>query len=270
MTTPHYTDKNNFEIPLELNDKLKSEGIIQKFVKNIKHNYIKIELNHKYEKSIVIVSTANLRDWLKFHESLKKMLILKGVSDQEHIRLIQNAIDNNDELILSTTTDIIEYQHQQEKKEEREEEYETLIQKLIEENPNLTFEDWSRILLEKRLKLNSKINEYFPDVSLLVDFELSIKKILNIEDITLPFMGIVFAVPSSLKTAFFKLLRNLKYSYYSDKFTARAFVSHSATVTKEKLAEIDMLPQIKDKILLTPELLPYSQERMMMLESNLV
>ena len=67
-------------------------------------------------------------------------------------------------------------------------------------------------------------------------------------------MGIVFAVPSSLKTAFFKFLRNLKYAYYSDKFTARAFVSHSATVTKEKLPEIDMLPQIKDKILLTPEL----------------
>ena len=67
-------------------------------------------------------------------------------------------------------------------------------------------------------------------------------------------MGIVFAVPSSLKTAFFKFLRNLKYSYYSDKFTARAFVSHSATVAKEKLPEIDMLPQIKDKILLTPEL----------------
>ena len=94
----------------------------------------------------------------------------------------------------------------------------------------------------------------FLNVSLLVDFELSIKTILNIDDITLPFMGIVFAVPSSLKTAFFKFLRNLKYSYYSDKFTARAFVSHSATVAKEKLAEIDMLPQIKNKILLTPEL----------------
>ena len=66
-------------------------------------------------------------------------------------------------------------------------------------------------------------------------------------------MGIVFAVPSSLKTAFFKFLRNLKYSYYSDKFTARAFVSHSATVAKEKLTEIDMLPQNKSKILLTPE-----------------
>ena len=58
-------------------------------------------------------------------------------------------------------------------------------------------------------------------MQLLLDFELSVKKILNIQDITLPFMGIVFAVPSSLKTPFFKLLRKLWYSYYTDKFTAR-------------------------------------------------
>ena len=254
MTNIPTTDDNNFEVPLELSDKLKSKGIIQKFVKNTKYNYIKLELNHKYEKNNIIVSTVNIRDWFKFHTSLQKMLNLKGVYDQELIRLIQDVVDDNHDLIFRTTTDTIHYQHQQEIKEEREAEYEILVQKLVEENPNLTFEEWSRILLEKRLKLNSKVNEHFSDISLLVDFELSIKTILNIEDITLPFMGIVFAVPSSLKTAFFKLLRNLKYSYYSDKFTARAFVSHSATVAKEKLAEIDMLPQINNKILLTPEL----------------
>ena len=67
-------------------------------------------------------------------------------------------------------------------------------------------------------------------------------------------MGIVFAVPSSLKTAFFKFLETYGIHIIADKFTARAFVSHSANVAKEKLVEIDMLPQIKDKILLTPEL----------------
>jgi hypothetical protein len=254
MTTTSSTyDKNNFEMPLELSDKLKSKGVIQKFVNNPKHNYIKIELiNHKAEKCKIIISTSNLKDWDKFRESIKKMLNLKEVYDEELVKLIQNTVDDNHELIISTVTDIP--QQLEEEKKERDKDYDRLIQKLIEDTPNLTFENWSRILLEKRLKLNSKINEYFPDVSLLVDFELSIKKILNIEDITLPFMGIVFAVPSSLKTAFFKLLRKLKYSYYSDKFTARAFVSHSATVAKEKLAEIDMLPQIKDKILLIPEL----------------
>ena len=69
-------------------------------------------------------------------------------------------------------------------------------------------------------------------------------------------MGIVFAVPSSMKTEVIELLRKWIYSYFIDKFTAKSFVSHSATVAKEKLSEIDLLPRIKDKILLTPELSP--------------
>ncbi len=140
------------------------------------------------------------------------------------------------------------------KNDNLESEFDSRVQKLIQENQDISFEDWSTKLLEKRTLLNEKVNEYFPPMQLLLDFELAVKKILNIQDITLPFMGIVFAVPSSLKTAFFKFLRNLRYSYYTDKFTARSFVSHSANAPKEKLVEIDMLPQIKDKILLTPEL----------------
>ena len=130
------------------------------------------------------------------------------------------------------------------------------IQKLRKENFDLTFEQWSNILLEKHIKFNDKVSEYFLGMDLLADFELSIKTILNIQDITLPFMGIVFAVPSSLKTQFFELLRKLWYSYFTDKFTARSFVSHSANVAKDKLPEIDMLPMIRNKILLTPELSP--------------
>jgi hypothetical protein len=200
-STDNNNDKN-FEIPLELNDELNSKGIIQKFVINKRHKYIKIELTNKYEQSTIVVPIINVINWPKFQESIKKELNRKGVYDKEHIRLIQNTIDDNHELVIGRT--IVTIQQLEEKQEERDKEYEILIQKLIEENPNLTPEDWFKILLEKRLKLNSKIDEYFPDVSLLVDFELSIKKILNIEDITLPFMGIVFAVPSSLKTAFFK------------------------------------------------------------------
>jgi hypothetical protein len=105
MTTTHYTDKNNFEIPLELNDKLKSKGIIQKFVKDKKHNYIKIELNHKYEKNTVVVSTNNITNWTKFHILVEKELKYKGVYDIEDIRLIQNTIDDNHELILGITYD---------------------------------------------------------------------------------------------------------------------------------------------------------------------
>ena len=130
------------------------------------------------------------------------------------------------------------------------------IQKLRQENSDLTFEEWSTTLNEKRHNLDKKVEEYFPEISLELDFILSIKTILNIEDITLPFMGIVFAVPSSMKTQVIEILRKWIYSYFTDKFTSKSFVSHSATVAKEKLSEVDMLPRIKNKILLTPELSP--------------
>lgn len=130
------------------------------------------------------------------------------------------------------------------------------IQKIRKENPDLTFEQWSTTLQEKRVRFDDNIIEYFPDKLSLAEFELSIKTILNIDDINLPFMGIVFAVPSSLKTAFFEFLRKLPYSYFSDKFTAKSFVSHSAAISKDKLAAVDLLPRIKDKIILTPELSP--------------
>jgi len=106
MSISHNTNNNNnFEIPLELSDKLKSEGIIQKFVKNTKHNYIKIELNHKYEKNTAVVSTNHVTNWTKFHTLVEKELKYKGVYDIEHIRLIQNTIDDNHELILGITYD---------------------------------------------------------------------------------------------------------------------------------------------------------------------
>lgn len=44
--------------------------------------------------------------------------------------------------------------------------------------------------------------------------------------------------------------------YRSDKFTAASFVSHRADRSKKQLGEIDLLPRIKDKTLVTPELAP--------------
>jgi len=134
--------------------------------------------------------------------------------------------------------------------------YNIQIQKLLEENPNITLEQWSTVLIEKRLRLTQKIVQYFPEMILPLDFALSINNILHVADITLPFMGIVLAAPSSMKTQVFEMFRKVGYTYFTDKFTAKSFVSHSANVAKDKLQEIDMLPRIKDKFLLTPELSP--------------
>ena len=80
-------------------------------------------------------------------------------------------------------------QQQQQQEKGDHEIYVMLVQKLRKENPVLTFEKWSNILKEKHQNLDAKVNEYFPTMQLLLDFELSIKNILNIEDITLTFHG---------------------------------------------------------------------------------
>lgn len=49
--------------------------------------------------------------------------------------------------------------------------------------------------------------------------------------------------------------------YRSDNFTAASFVSHKADDNDETLRKIDLLPKIKDKTLLTPELSPLFRGR---------
>jgi hypothetical protein len=44
--------------------------------------------------------------------------------------------------------------------------------------------------------------------------------------------------------------------YRLDSFTPKSFVSHSASTPRDKMAEIDLLPKLQDKVLLTKELAP--------------
>ena len=255
-------------INLNLSEPLRNSGIIHEFYIDSDEQYVKLRLNSKYNPPVsldVELNIINKYGWEKFANKYRDIRRTYRNVSEEHKDWIYSDINTNGSLIRSQIKQNQQQQYSNNSTVSLEEvtnnnnlnqitEFELLVQTLLQENSNISLEQWSAKLLEKRTLLNEKINEYFPTMQLLLDFELAVKKILNIQDITLPFMGIVFAVPSSLKTAFFKFLRNLKYSYYTDKFTARSFVSHSANVPKEKLVEIDMLPQIKGNILLTPEL----------------
>jgi hypothetical protein len=94
-----------------------------------------------------------------------------------------------------------------------------------------------------------------------LEFELSVQKIPNFKDCTLPFAGIVLWRPSSLKTAGIDLFRKWLNTYYANNFSGDAFVSHSTAVKGEELEKIELLPKMKNKLLLTPELSPtFSKE----------
>jgi predicted DNA-binding transcriptional regulator len=121
---------------------------------------------------------------------------------------------------------------------------------------DISFEEWQAKLNEKRQNLKQVSDSNLSGLWDSLEFELSVFKILNIKDCTLPFAGILLGPPGALKTVGLQLFRKVANTFYTDNFSARAFVSHSTTVKKDALPDIDMLPRMKNHFFLTPELSP--------------
>ena len=77
--------------------------------------------------------------------------------------------------------------------------------------------------------------------------------VLLIKD-TQPLALVLQGAPSGGKTTTLDFFRGFPHSHATDKFTARAFVSHVAQKSEEELKKIDLLPRIKDRVLITPDL----------------
>jgi hypothetical protein len=117
-------------------------------------------------------------------------------------------------------------------------------------------DEWQKLLEKQYKELQETVINNIPELWPGLEFELSVLRILNISGCNLPFIGLLLGRPSSYKTQALSLLKEWYCVYYTDDFTAKSFVSHSTSVSKEELAEIDMLPRIKHRLFLTPELAP--------------
>jgi hypothetical protein len=217
--------------------------------------------------------------------SLGKMLVLCTKTEEIQCKLDNNDLTKTSEKYLKGSLDkstqftdeekeiicthvckiLLESIRQQSNEEQQEKQKEKQENKIIldeinqmrEQNANLTFEQWQSKLQEKYQNLKDVIGNTMPEIWPGLEFELSILRILSIEGCTLPFIGIILGRPSSYKTVIISLLKRWINAFYTDNFTARSFVSHSTAVnSKEELEEIDMLPKIKGKMFLTPELSP--------------
>lgn len=120
----------------------------------------------------------------------------------------------------------------------------------------ITYEEWQTKVYEKYENLRKLIRKYYPEAWIFMEFCLSVKSIINILDFTLPFMGVLVAAPSSMKTMIIQLFRKYPNSFYTDSFTPSSLVSHNSSLTEEQLQKVDMLPKMKDRLVLTPELAP--------------
>jgi len=107
-----------------------------------------------------------------------------------------------------------------------------------------TYDEWQAVI---------KAN--FPDLLFSAELCLSVISQILITDITNPFALVLVDVPSAGKTItlnFFAGIEQL--SYPTDKFTPASFVSNAANVSKAKLAAVDLLPRVKNKVLIVRDL----------------
>ena len=126
----------------------------------------------------------------------------------------------------------------------------------------LNAQGWSPAkLFDKYENLRYITLKNMPEIWVGLEFALSVKSILNIQACTLPFAGILLGSAGSAKTAIIQLFREHENTFYTDNFSPKSLVSHNSSVKKEKLKEVDMLPKLRNKFFLTPELSPIFSSR---------
>lgn len=110
--------------------------------------------------------------------------------------------------------------------------------------------------IENLSQLQKIILDNFPSVWFETKVCLSACATLSLKDLNgCPSLNLV-GNPSGEKTTVLSFFYGQDKTYISDDFTPRAFVSHSANVSEDELEEVDLLPKIQDRVLITPELAP--------------
>lgn len=113
---------------------------------------------------------------------------------------------------------------------------------------------------ESRMDINiwrKRVGKYFPEFVLPAEIGLSVICQLRILDIANPFGLVYVDVPSSGKTIILNFFSDLEeLAYPTDTFTAASFVSNASNVPLNTLKDIDLLPKIKNKVLIVRDLAP--------------
>ena len=90
----------------------------------------------------------------------------------------------------------------------------------------ILFTEWSIKLIEKYTNLQKEILDLIPELWEPTEFALSVRTILRIKNITLPFAGIVLGPSGGLKTATVELYRYTRDACYRDSFLVQNLSYH--------------------------------------------
>ncbi len=124
----------------------------------------------------------------------------------------------------------------------------------------------SPILEQALTRLETTVQQYFPRLWPGVDLSLATCATLLLKDNVNPVAVIFVGPPSAGKSTVLEMFGDAKvngevFCYVSDSFTPASFVSQAANVETDQLDQVDLLPRIKHKVLVTPELAPIFRGR---------
>jgi hypothetical protein len=104
LNSDRNTTDDSHLIPLELNEELKKEEIVTKFVKDSRTNSLILSLNHKYKQKTLIfpIPTARKIDWSVTTEKFAKKLRACNISP-EHILMLEDVMQENFEIVIGFT-----------------------------------------------------------------------------------------------------------------------------------------------------------------------
>jgi hypothetical protein len=126
---------------------------------------------------------------------------------------------------------------------------------------NCTMEEWRTRVKNKYDTLKTTTDREAEGLWVPLEFAISVKCILNIADISLPVIGVILGPPASWKTVAVNMSKGARDTFGVDSFSPKAFVSHNSNMTEEELEENDLLPKIKNKFFMVPELSPLFTSR---------
>jgi len=122
-------------------------------------------------------------------------------------------------------------------------------------------------------EVEKMVDLYYPGLAKPVLAELAVFGAMSLAERTKPLSLIFEAGSGTGKTAVVQMafvvdegLKN--YVYRCDKFTPKSFVSHAANQPGDQLVEIDLLPKLRNKVLITKELAPIFRGRTEYLTDN--
>ncbi len=110
--------------------------------------------------------------------------------------------------------------------------------------------------------VEATVRDHFPSGLPALKACLTASATLLIEDNVDPSAMMLQGVASSIKTTVLDMFEEVgPLAYRSDKFTPKSFVSHHAAAKRETLKDVDLLPRIRHRVMITPELAPLFRGR---------